>query len=264
MPGSINSGRFVWRDLMTPDLEKSKAFYTSLFGWTINPMDMGGGFVYSMLRNGETDFGGINQIDAGANVPPHWYSYITTDDVDATTSKAAGLGATVANPPMDIPTVGRFSVVIDPEGAAFAPFKDTSGQPVPEGSTYANAHDPGAVTWNELMAADAGAEASFYSQLFGYTVDQQDMGMGPYTILKRGPEMADMEAGVFPKPPDAPVSAWVVYFNVPDLDKALADVSNLGGKTLSPIIPVPNMGRVVMIADSVGAVLGLHEPAPMQ
>jgi predicted enzyme related to lactoylglutathione lyase len=249
---------------MTSDLEKSKAFYSSLFGWTVNPMDMGGGFVYSMLRNGETDFGGMNQIDAGVNVPPHWYSYITTDDVDATTSKAAGLGATVGNPPMDIPNVGRFSVVIDPEGAVFAPFTVTSEEPPPEGSTYTDADNPGGVTWNELMAADASAEASFYSQLFGYKVESPDMGMGPYTILSRGTEMKDFEAGVFPKPPQVPVSAWTVYFHVPDLDKAMADVGKLGGQTISPVIPVPGIGRVAMVTDSVGAVFGIHEPEPKQ
>jgi len=254
-----DSGRFVWRDLMTSDPEKAEAFYTSLFGWTVNPVDMGPGGVYRMLRNRETDFGGIGPLDSG--VPTHWVSHISTPNVDETTSKAAGLGATVVSPPMDIPNVGRFSVLRDPEGAIFSSFSDSTGQYAPEGSTYSDGRTPGGVTWNELMAADASAEANFYSQLFGYTLETQDMGTGPYTILSRGPSMEDYEAGVFQKPPDAPVSAWVIYFHVPDLDKALADVSKLGGQTISPIIPVPGIGRVAMVTDSLGAVFGVHEPS---
>ncbi|MFL5759712.1 MAG: VOC family protein [Thermomicrobiales bacterium] len=257
-----NSGRFVWRDLMTPDPEKSVSFYTSLFGWTINPIDMGPGGVYRMLRNGETDFGGIGPLDAGLNVRPHWRPYISTPNVDETTSKAAALGATIVEQPMDIPNVGRFSVLRDPEGAEFATFSDSTGQPEPEGSTYTGASTPGGITWNELMAGDAAAEASFYSKLFGYTIQDADMGTGPYTILARGSTYDDYEAGVFPKPPQAPPSGWTIMFHVPSLDKALADIGNLGGKTISPIIPVPDIGRVAMATDSLGAVFGVHEPAP--
>jgi predicted enzyme related to lactoylglutathione lyase len=262
MTGSNGSGRFVWRDLMTPDPEKSEAFYTSLFDWKVNPVDMGPGGVYRMLRNGETDFGGIGPLD-DAGVPPYWVSHITTPNVDETTSKAAGLGATVLSPPMDIPNVGRFSVMHDPEGAVFSSFSDSTGQYAPEGSTYSDGRNPGGVTWNELTAADAPAEANFYSQLFGYTVESQDMGTGPYTILSRGPSMEDYEAGIFPKPPQAPASAWTIYFNVPDLDKAIVDVSKLDGQTISPIIQVPGIGRVAMVTDSLGAVFGVHEPASM-
>jgi len=249
---------------MSPDPGKSEAFYTSLFGWGVNPMDMGDYGVYRMLRNGEKDFGGIAPLDSSNGVPSHWLSYIYTHNVDETTEQAKSLGATVASPPMDIPNVGRFSVVIDPEGAAFSPFTDTTGQPKPEGTTYADGATPGAVTWNELTAGNASAEASFYSQLFGYSIAHQDMGESePYTILARGTSYEDFEAGVHSRPPDMPVSAWTIYFHVPDIDKALADVANLGGQALSPVIPVPGIGRVAVVADSVGAVFAIHQPGPM-
>jgi uncharacterized protein len=57
------------------------------------------------------------------NVPPNWLVYIGTEDVDASADKAKELGATVYMPPTDIAEVGRFSVLADPTGAAFALFK---------------------------------------------------------------------------------------------------------------------------------------------
>jgi uncharacterized protein len=56
-------------------------------------------------------------------VPPHWMVYFQTTDVDATANKAKSLGANLLVPPMDIPNVGRFSVIADPQGAAFALYK---------------------------------------------------------------------------------------------------------------------------------------------
>jgi uncharacterized protein len=258
MTDGNQTGRFVWRDLMTTDPEKSEAFYSSLFGWTVNPMDMGEAGVYRMFRNGDKDFGGIGPIEAAQGVPPHWISYIATPSVDETTAKAIQLGGSSPMPGMDIPGVGRFSVVVDPQGAAFSPFTDTSGTENPPDDQIPPV---GGVSWNELMSKDAQASKSFYSQVFGYTSEVRDMGTGPYTILNRGDTM---EAGVLQAPAEVPMpSAWVIYFVVANIDESLAKLEQLGGQNLSGIIEVPTIGRVAMVSDSLGAVFGLHEPAPM-
>jgi uncharacterized protein len=56
-------------------------------------------------------------------VPPHWSIYFAVDDVDAMAEKARGLGAVLCAPPTDIPNVGRFAVIQDPQGAVFSIFK---------------------------------------------------------------------------------------------------------------------------------------------
>jgi predicted enzyme related to lactoylglutathione lyase len=259
MTDGNQTGRFVWRDLMTTDPEKAETFYTSLFGWTVNPMDMGEAGVYRMFRNGDQDFGGIGPVDAAQGVPPHWVSYIATPNVDETTAKAIQLGGSSPMPGMDIPAVGRFSVVIDPQGAAFCPFTDTSGtENPPEGQVP----PVGGVSWNELMSKDAQASKSFYSQLYGYTPKEMDMGTGPYTILYRGDTM---EAGILQAPEQAAQmpTAWVIYYVVANIDDSLAKLEQLGGQNISRIIEVPTIGRVAMVVDSLGAMFGLHEPAPM-
>jgi uncharacterized protein len=52
--------------------------------------------------------------------PPCWNSYVTVDDIDKTAAKAQELGGTIIVPPSDIPDVGRFAVIQDPQGAVIS------------------------------------------------------------------------------------------------------------------------------------------------
>jgi predicted enzyme related to lactoylglutathione lyase len=117
------SGDWIWNELMTPDENKALAFYERVFGYTRDSMDMGGGHTYHLLKkNGVPRCGVMHANEPGA--PPSWLPYVAVDDCDATAAKAESLGATVVQPPTDIPNVGRFSVLIDPQGAAIAVMKD--------------------------------------------------------------------------------------------------------------------------------------------
>ncbi|OPY67196.1 MAG: 27 kDa antigen Cfp30B [Syntrophorhabdaceae bacterium PtaU1.Bin034] len=114
-------GMFSWHELMTDDVEGAKKFYTELLGWTVQEFPMEEGETYWVLKVGEEGVGGIMKTPPSAEgVPPHWGVYITVDDVDATAKKAEQLGAKLLVPPMGIPKVGRFAVLQDPRGAAFA------------------------------------------------------------------------------------------------------------------------------------------------
>jgi len=118
-----SEGVFVWDELYTSDVEAAKRFYGEVFGWTANDMPMGDG-TYTMFQLGETGVAGALKIGADhQHVPPHWYPYLATADVDAKTAKAKELGAQVFVEPMDIPDMGRFSVLGDPTGATFGLFQ---------------------------------------------------------------------------------------------------------------------------------------------
>lgn len=119
-------GVFVWDELMTTDVDAAKAFYGDVLGWTFRDMDMGDMTYTIWERGGGTDVGGLMARPDHVEAPPHWLSYIGTDDVDATVEKAKGLGASVFVEPMDIPNIGRFAVLQDPVGAVFAAYKSTS------------------------------------------------------------------------------------------------------------------------------------------
>lgn len=122
--GKPEQGMFCWNELMTRDPEAAGKFYSELVGW--NPVDSGmPGMAYTLLKVGEKDAGGMMAMPAEvpAEVPSHWMSYITVDDVDAAAKKVTELGGQLLHGPMDIPNVGRFCVIQDPTGAAVSLIK---------------------------------------------------------------------------------------------------------------------------------------------
>ncbi|MFZ3018068.1 MAG: VOC family protein [Gallionella sp.] len=111
-------GAFSWCELMTSDVEAAKAFYTKLFNWNTEDMPMPG-MIYTVIKAGGSEIGGIMAIPKEAQgMPPAWGVYVTVDDVDETAKNAGQLGAKLLVPPTDIPDVGRFCVIQDPQGAA--------------------------------------------------------------------------------------------------------------------------------------------------
>jgi len=114
---ALKHGAFGWFELMTTDAEAAKQFYTQLFGWETMDYPMEG-MTYTVLKVNDDETGGIMSIPAEAKgMPPMWSLYITVADVDATAQQVEKLGGTVIRPPMDIPKVGRFCVLQDPQGA---------------------------------------------------------------------------------------------------------------------------------------------------
>ena len=114
------AGAFAWSELSSSDPAKSKAFYSAVFGW-----GWGGGGEYPEAQVSGRTIGGImpRSPDMPADVPDSWLVYFGAADVDADVKKATDLGASVVAGPADIPGTGRFAVLIDPQGAAFALFQ---------------------------------------------------------------------------------------------------------------------------------------------
>lgn len=110
-------GAFSWCELVTPDVEAAKAFYSRLFGWSLEDMEMEG-TTYTVIKAGEREVGGMMATPSEAQgTPPTWGSYVTVDDVDSVAHTATELGATLVVEPRDIPGVGRLCVIRDPQGA---------------------------------------------------------------------------------------------------------------------------------------------------
>ncbi|MEW5734242.1 MAG: VOC family protein [Thermodesulfobacteriota bacterium] len=112
-------GAFSWNELMTRDVEGAKRFYAELFGWELTPFE---GMDYNVVKAGGEEQGGIMPMPPGTppQMPSTWNCYVTVDDVDKTVEKAKSLGGQVLFGPMDIPKVGRFCFLMDPQGAAIA------------------------------------------------------------------------------------------------------------------------------------------------
>ena len=111
-----------WPELHTPDAAAAAEFYTGLFGWTTSPAAGVESAQYVEWVNGKSHFGGLLPMrgDEWKGVPPHWMIYVTVADCDERAAKAKELGGGVCVSPTDIPNVGRFSVLNDPQGANFS------------------------------------------------------------------------------------------------------------------------------------------------
>ena len=105
-------GAFSWCELVTKDVNAAKTFYTKLFGWTTEDLAIQG-TAYTIIKAGGKEIGGII-AEPG---PMAWGAYVTVDDVDATAKSAEKLGAKLLTPPTDIPEVGRYCIIQDPQGA---------------------------------------------------------------------------------------------------------------------------------------------------
>jgi uncharacterized protein len=110
-------GAFSWNELASPDLDASKAFYSSLFDWSVEPFE-GGPQPYLTIKNGDGNNGGIRELDS-PGPPPHWLVYFAIDDIDEGLAKVERLGGTKHAGPIDI-GVAKIAVVADPQGAIFA------------------------------------------------------------------------------------------------------------------------------------------------
>jgi hypothetical protein len=158
---------------MTTDLDSSARFYTRVVGWEKQAWDQDPS--YRMFATGGVPMAGYMLLPEDARrmgAPPHWMTYIGTPDVDATAAQAEDLGARVLKSPTDIPNVGRFSVIQDPQGATFSAF--TPNQP-PPGDGKPSLGD---FSWHELTTTDWPAALHFYHRLFGWE-KAGSMEMGP-------------------------------------------------------------------------------------
>ncbi len=110
-------GRFSWNELMTNDVDSAKKFYSELLGWNMEAMPCEE-TDYTLLKEGDQDVGGIMAMPSdAAEMPPMWNAYVTVDDVDGVAAQVERLGGKLCVPPQDIPNIGRFCVLQDPQGA---------------------------------------------------------------------------------------------------------------------------------------------------
>lgn len=257
MPEPFRRGRFVWYELMTTNPDAAIAFYKQVAGWGITPFQHDPS--YRMWTVGKNPIGGVMRLPEEARrmgSPPHWLPYIGVQSVDATVRQATGLGARTHVQPQDIPHVGRFAVLADPQGAAFAVYQSATAAPAPDA-----APKRGDISWHELATTNWRAAWDFYQALFGWQKTQA-MDMGPAGIYQTfgygGPGML---GGMYNKPPDMPAPPhWLCYVMVANVDQMVTTVTRLGGKVLNGPMDVPGGGRIAQCLDPQGAAFALHSP----
>jgi uncharacterized protein len=245
-------GRFVWHELLTTDTAAAAAFYPKVVPWRTQPSNMPG---YTIFMASGLQVAGLMTLPADAGAA-HWLMYVGTPNVDATVTQAQGLGARVCKAASDIPNVGRFAVLADPQGATFAVFTPSGGPPPP------GPPPQGGFSWHELATTDVAAALRFYGGLFGWTKGvSHDMGaMGVYQLFEHGGAAVGGMCNT--QGPSTPPS-WLSYVHVADSNRAVAASKAAGGRLLHGPVEVPGGSWIALFLDPQGGAFAVHElPRP--
>ena len=116
----------------------------------------------------------------------------------------------------------------------------------------------GHIGWCDLMSDDVDKARDFYTGVLGWDTEVMDVGKGPYTVFKAGDRPV---AGLMAKPPEGPAAcaptAWTSYVTVDDVDARTARVADAGGVVIVAPVDVPTVGRMAIIQDPTGGVMGI-------
>lgn len=245
-------GTPIWYELMTPDPGAAQAFYQPLARWTFHSPTGGMERDYRTFTGPDGDgVGGVLNMAGRGSVAAVWVVYFGVSDVDAMAARVTDLGGSIHMPPQDIPGVGRFAFVADPQGATFYLMRGASDA---DSTAYAPLKS-GHCSWNELVTTDQDAAFGFYGQLFGWKkAGSMPMGaLGEYAFVANGG--ADVFGAIMTtQTPDA-AAFWNFAFTVDDIDAAHAAAEAGGGTiTQEPVkLPGDQDGWFIQMTDPQGA-----------
>jgi len=251
-------GKFCWYELMTDDPQAASAFYTRVIGWQAEDSGMPN-LTYTLFKMDGQGIGGTMAIPEearAAGARPGWVGYIWVRDLDAAVAKLETSGGAVRWPASEIPGVGRFAVVADPQGAVFILFRNFGDQQMPTPAPGT----PGHIGWHELHANNWESAFEFYANQFGWTkAEALDMGkaMGMYQIFSID---GAQSGGMMNKMGDSPNPFWRFYVNVDEIDAAAARVTNAGGQIMHGPQEVPGGSWIVQARDPQGVTFALVGP----
>jgi len=243
-------GKFVWADLVTDDVPVARKFYAQLFGWQF--WDMGD---YTIALNDERPLCGMFQRLRPKDrvAEPRWFGYISVGSVERVQGAVTKAGGRVLAAPRQMPKRGDQAVFADPEGAVFGVVKSSAGDPEDFLA------EPGEWIWIQLLSRDARKAAEFYRKVAGYDVVENTANnrLNDYVLTSKGYARATVRT--IPSANTQVQPTWLPFVRVKNVGESVAQAKQLGGKVR--IEPKPELfdGKVAVIADPTGAVIGILE-----
>jgi uncharacterized protein len=246
-------GRFSWYELITTDMAAARAFYAQVVGWSAQD-ESRSDIAYTVFCSGTTPVSGLMDLPQEARrmgATARWMGYISVDAVDAAADRLRHLGGSVYVPPTSS-NIGRISVVADPQNATLALVDGfiAGQQRLPE------PNKPGRVGWHELLAADHQKAFAFYDELFGWRKAGAENGSTDvYQVIHTGEATV---VGMSNKREIDPIPFWLFYFNIGDIDAAVARVEAAGGLVLDGPLELSGGGLIARCRDPQGATFALQ------
>ncbi|MEM7677022.1 MAG: VOC family protein [Myxococcota bacterium] len=252
----LSHGTFNWVDLLCKDIQRARAFYEPLFGWTYEEQPSYGGPPYGLFKKDGKQAAGVGQMPPPMleqGVPPTWNTYILVDDIVSAETTVKANGGKLMFETVNIPGVGKTNWVTDPEGVVFVLWQDL-GRP---GAEIFNV--PGSFSWNERATSDLSVVKSFYGSLSGWKFKDQTEGGITMSMIhnQEGREMGHvlvMDDAMKEKVPPY----WAAYFTVADREQTIEQVKSLGGEIIMAPVEI-QPGWFALMADNDGGKFYIFE-----
>jgi uncharacterized protein len=251
--GIALTGKFVWFDLVTDQIDASRRFYADLFGWNIQQVGAAPER-YSVVTHGGRRIAGMlqRQPPRGASGGARWIGLISVPNVIQATQYTQGRGGRILVAPAELPRRGAHALLRDPQGAVFGVLRSSSGD-APDIPL-----ESGMFVWADLLTRDPDAAAQFYRGLAGYALARTRVANVEHLLLVAGQHT---RAGIANLPPSVDRPGWLPFVHVDDVLGTIGRAVITGGKVLLSPRPELLNGQVAVIADPRGGVLGVVNAA---
>jgi hypothetical protein len=244
--GEYRPGKFVWIDLVTADVAAAEKFYGGMFGWTFDRVGDGPAR-YTLAYQGGYPVAGIaaRESVSGAKGPDvrqsWWIAYMSVADVDRAATDVIARGGKTLIPARTLEGRGRMVVLADPDGAPFGLLKSSSGDPP----------DFRAETGEWIWA--------FYQDLGNYEVVPGDPVGNAQSFALQAEGFARASLVEIPPGRTELRPEWIYFVRVADVAASTAKAVELGGRVIAAPRADLLDGRLAVVTDPGGALLGLME-----
>ena len=243
---SYPPGMFSWAELGTEEPDEAAAFYETVFGWKVEEAPAAG--ATNFMLDGDAVAGLRSPLEPASDHPTGWLCYVTVESAEEQAARAGALGGVVLQRALE-DDWGRRALIQDPAGAILGVWQPGTH------IGAARVNDPGCLSWNDLVTADPLDAERFYSELFGWEIEEL-RDAGGYRLIKSA---GSINGGVMPAElVGNPPSQWLPYFNAGNLDTTVATIKRAGGRLLAGPQQVP-AGRFALAADAQGVGFALFE-----
>jgi predicted enzyme related to lactoylglutathione lyase len=237
--GNTLPGKVVWHDLVTPDLDKSRAFYGELFGWQFEQLSDG----YLLARHEGRPVAGLARLEERQD-NGHWLPLVSVTDIAKAQKITRTAGGDVVLGAFELRGRGQVAVLKDPQGAAFGVLQSDHGDPedrIPPVNTW---------LWNEIWTNNIAGATAYYEELFDYERKVVRIGSVSYDFFVRD---GKPRAGLLAKPDPQIPNTWLCYLRVNDVAAVTDKARALGGSVLMAPNAKVRDGRVAILTDPSGA-----------
>ena len=247
-------GKVVWHDLFPATPDKAAAFYSGVFGWEAETHELNDRKVI-LMRSGGYPVAAIVErpkVD-GEQDGGIWVAYASVESVDESMSAVIAAGGRILVEKGTIPGRGEHAICMDSQGAIFGLLRTESGDP---GEYFPGV---GQFIWSQQLSRNPQAVREFYEAISHYTIIEDDrFGDAPVYFLSSG---GFARAGIAPFPAESgsDKADWIHFIRVESITAALEGLA----ATEASVVVEPNEsmlnGRIALITDPSGAILGLME-----